>query len=241
MAHVKITPEIESVVRNSRIEGSKLFLPNQLDRKLYVEVNKCLVNCGGKWTKNVQAHVFDGNPLEKLGLALETGVSRDEKKDSQAFYTPANVASLVVSLAEVNGCRVLEPSAGIGNLVSEILVAGAEKVDIVEQNPASVKILKEKYHYIYEGDFLSWEPTVLYDRVVMNPPFTKNQDVKHVEKAFSLLKNGGKLVSIMAGNRTRKPFLELIKDKDYEIIDLPAGSFKESGTMVNCMVLILEK
>ena len=31
-----------------------------------------------------------------------------------------------------------------------------------------------------------------FDKIVMNPPFEKKQDVKHILRAYSLLKNGGK-------------------------------------------------
>ncbi|HHK0428589.1 TPA: methyltransferase, partial [Pseudomonas aeruginosa] len=37
-----------------------------------------------------------------------------------------------------------------------------------------------------------------YDRIVMNPPFSKGRDIQHVQHAYSLLKPGGRLVAIMS-------------------------------------------
>ena len=36
-----------------------------------------------------------------------------------------------------------------------------------------------------------------FDRIVMNPPFSRDQDARHVNHAFSFLKPGGKLVAIV--------------------------------------------
>ncbi|WP_230685500.1 hypothetical protein, partial [Streptococcus pneumoniae] len=74
------------------IEGNSLKLPpERLEPKFYAQVNKAIVAAGGKWKGGkAQAHIFDGNPLESIGL--ETGVVVDKKKLRQAFYTPSDIA-----------------------------------------------------------------------------------------------------------------------------------------------------
>ena len=37
-----------------------------------------------------------------------------------------------------------------------------------------------------------------YDRILMNPPFEKLQDIDHVRHCFDQLKEGGVLVAVMA-------------------------------------------
>ena len=71
----------------------------------------------------------------------------------------------------------------------------------------------------------------------MNPPFTKGQDIKHVNHALQFLKPGGKLVAIMAGNDKSKWFDSL--EWCYEIEDVPAGAFKESGTNVATIIVTI--
>ena len=74
----------------------------------------------------------------------------------------------------------------------------------------------------------------------MNPPFTKNQDVKHVAHALKFLADGGVLTSIMGSNTTRKQFTDLIAGREYEITDVPAGAFKESGTSIATIILRID-
>lgn len=243
MAHAKLTPEVRDILERSTIEGTTLKLPpEQLERKQYEAVNKALVNAGGKWTKG-KGHVFSGDPREKLGLMLETGVSVDTKKVRQAFYTPESTAAWMVSIASVHHCTVLEPSAGEGALVKAILNAGARHVKAIEIDHETVGKLGAAFPSIdiYKGDFLNVEPLMQqFDRVVMNPPFTKNQDIAHVQHALKFVRPGGRLVSIMADSQERPKFQELLKGLDYEIEELPAGTFKSSGTGVKTIILTVD-
>lgn len=47
---MKISDEILGILSRCTVDGNTLYLPDeQLDRKTYTAVNKCLVNIGGKW------------------------------------------------------------------------------------------------------------------------------------------------------------------------------------------------
>ena len=243
MADAKITSEVRDVLERSTITGSTLVLPTgQLDRKLYEAVNKVLVNAGGKWKKGT-GHVFPSDPRPKLGLALETGVSKDEKKALQAFYTPPALAARLVALADVSGKTVLEPSCGAGALIVEALVQGAKTVDGIEVDVGTINraalSTKEKVSVECE-DFLQVKPWVKFDRVVMNPPFTKNQDLKHVAHALKFLKPGGRLVSIMSPNQNRSGFQDLVATRSHKIHEVEAGAFKESGTNIATIILVID-
>ena len=52
-------------------------------------------------------------------------------------------------------------------------------------------------------DFLNpseWATAFKYDRIIANPPFTKNQDIDHVMQMWNFLKPGGRIVSIMSNS-----------------------------------------
>lgn len=94
-------------------------------------------------------------------------------------------------------------------------------------------------------DFLSVEPMASFDRIVMNPPFGRQADLKHVSHALKFLKPGGLLVSVMASsvtfrsNKLTTDFRQLIVDRGGHIEELPEGAFKSSGTMVNTVIVVI--
>jgi 16S rRNA G966 N2-methylase RsmD len=262
MSQLTISPEVLGVLKRGTLTNNLFVLPpGNLERSLYEAVNKVLNNAGGVWTKKLKGHLFTEDPTEKLGLALETGAIENKVDDAkaerdlyQAFYTPAELAKRVVELADVEGKLVLEPSGGEGALVIEAYRQGAASVTIVEINPKAIAVLKENVisavgektpdqGIAYEADFLKLNlKRSDFDRVVMNPPFTRNQDVKHVAHALTLLAPGGILVAIMADNVNRDCFREMLHGlHDYEIENVPAGAFRESGTDVKTIILTVRK
>lgn len=240
MSNAVLTPEVTAVLERSTISGNELKLPYGLERKLYEAVNKAIVNAGGKWNKKAQAHVFPSDPREKLSLMLETGVSEDEKKKYQAFYTPPDLADEIALLANVSGHVVLEPSAGEGALADACMKFGAASVRCIELNPESVAKLEAKgYSAPTCADFLTQKPATPYKRIVMNPPFAKNQDIKHIARALAWLSHDGLLVSVLSGNTERPKLKQILNGHDWKIKDLPRGAFKSSGTDVATAILTL--
>jgi 16S rRNA G1207 methylase RsmC len=78
---------------------------------------------------------------------------------------------------------------------------------------------------------------------MMNPPFEKKQDAQHVLKAYKCLKEGGVLVAIMSAGVTFREDSEYrqVRELATEIINLPETAFKESGTMVNAVMVKIER
>jgi hypothetical protein len=112
------------------------------------------------------------------------------------FPTPKPLIDKMLSEAEIKpGMKVLEPSAGKGDIADAIKSQGAN-VDTVELRPVLRDILEAKGHNLVGDDFL--KTTGQYDRIVMNPPFERGQDAQHVQHAWEQLKPGGKLVAIMS-------------------------------------------
>ncbi len=239
----QLTPDVADILKRSTVTGHILTLPlGQLDRKLYEAVNKALTNAGGKWEKGV-GHVFPGDAASKVAVMLGTGISVDEKKRDQSFFTPLAVAANVAELAEVAKRYVLEPSAGHGALADACMKAGAIAVSCFELNAEFAQELRRKHYNVIESDFLNYTPGVgaRYLRIVMNPPFTKSQDIKHVNHALTWLAPGGILVAIMLDSQTRKGFQEIIAKYNPEIIEVERGTFKESGTSVATVIVKIVK
>jgi len=121
------------------------------------------------------------------------------------FPTPKDLADQLVNQAEIGeGMRILEPSAGKGDLLEAIArecnergLEGVE-VDAIEINSRLCDVLENKGHGIIRGDFLEHSHPEGYDRVIMNPPFEKGQDIEHVRRAYELLKPGGRVAAIMS-------------------------------------------
>lgn len=246
---VKIKDKTKEILGQSRVENNQLFLPTiQLDRADYVDVNKILELLGGKWNKKLKCHTFDEITPEQLAAVLN-GEDEiiDVKKTYQAFFTPAKLAQRVVELADVKDKSVLEPSAGTGNIVVEIIKAGAEYIHCIELNRDFIDKLNEnvldkgvKASICGGVDFLDIKAKEKYDVVVGNPPYSKNNWQKHTYHAFDFVKDGGKLVFVLPANPNPK-FYEWLSDKDYEVFDVEEKSFKEAGTMVNVVILVINK
>ena len=106
----------EEIFEKATIEGNKVFLPGQLDRKTYLAVDKALKGIGGKWNRKEKAHVFSEDPSELMGR-VRNGENVNLKKQFQFFETPALLADRLVRLAfekPYNIGPILEPSAGKG-------------------------------------------------------------------------------------------------------------------------------
>jgi predicted RNA methylase len=243
---MKSDPKVLSVLVASRVEGTTLYLPSvALERSLYVAVNKCIESLGGKWCRKTKGHVFDSDPSDGLDNMLLTGEMADWKKELQFFPTPPALCQKICDLAELDSAgSVLEPSCGKGNIADEIYTRNTN-LTCVEINRDMEKYLSGKPYSVEYADFLAWGEGREFDRIVMNPPFSKQQDVDHVAHAHSLLSVGGVLVSIVSPSpffrdtKKAEKFRALIKGS--EVIDVPDGAFKDSGTNIATKIIKVRK
>lgn len=247
---MRVDNEVLNVLSNAETSGDLLKLVGQLDRSLYARTNKIIEAAGGKWSRKAGGHVFDGDASDAMDQIILTGEVASTKTKAQQFGyfpTPAHVAERVIALACIKyGMRVLEPSAGKGGLAYPAAAAGAT-VDCVELMDANFAALAgdAKLGEVRNSDFLALDPNPIYDRVVMNPPFDKQADIRHVVHALKFLKYGGLLVSVMASgvtfrdNKLTTEFRDLIRQRGGDIEALPEGSFKESGTGVNTVIVTI--
>lgn len=218
--------------------------PERLDPKLYKRVDEVLRTLGGKWNRKSAAHIFDADPSAYLDEVIVSGrVTTD--KDVGFFPTPADLARRMVALAEVShGAWVLEPSAGSGVIARAVRDAGGE-VHCVEYDERRAEGLRADGFECDRADFLAWRAPGVFDAVVMNPPFARRQDIAHVTRALSLLKPGGRLVSVMSGGVELREdalaleFRALVSSHGGTLERLPDGTFRESGTGVRTVLVTM--
>jgi predicted RNA methylase len=247
---VKIPPDVLDVLAAAATDGEHLVLTGpRMEAKLYKRVNEVLEAVGGRWTTAVSAHVFPGDAAEAIAPLVATGqvvTLREKRNDAQYFPTPAAVVQRLLELAELNpGMEVLEPSAGSGAVATAVAAQGVV-VDCFERDPGYAGVLVDTgaARTVRVVDFLDVIPEVRFDRVVMNPPFTKGADVAHVQHALRFLKPDGLLVSVMPwsvtyqGGATAK-FRALVEQRGGTVEAVPDGAFAESGTDVATVLVTI--
>jgi phospholipid N-methyltransferase len=142
---------------------------------------------------------------------------------------------------------VLEPSAGKGAILRE-LPRGVTVV-ACELNALCYPFLKEEFPRValIEGDYLETTLVKKFDRIIANPPFTKNQDIAHIRKMYEDCRSGGRIVTIaskhweFAIGCKEELFRQWLEKRTYSKHDIEAGAFKESGTMVGTTILVIDK
>lgn len=251
-----VKPEILDILRQGKSESNLYYLPNlRLDRKMYVAINEVLERIGGKWNKKAKAHVFDEvDPAQLLDLIFQTG-EMPPKNPTAFFPTPRILIDEVLHISN-DTRRILEPSAGKGN-IAEAVQSYCQRhdlsavLDCCEIVPQFREVLRKKgFHLVDEPDFLQYQPGPVYDQIIMNPPFALEGDVlayiTHIIHAWSLLVPGGRLDAFAPSgaafreDRRVKEFRALIEQHG-SLRTLDGGSFKESGTGVNTVLISMHK
>lgn len=241
-----------AVLAGATCDGTQVKLPPQkLDRSLYEEVNEVLVRLGGKWKGGkVAAHLFPFDVTEQLQAIVDTELM--PPKNPLAFFPTPDflVREMLSYVGDLDGKRVLEPSAGTGAIADAVRGTYPNvELGLIEIDPFRASILRKKgYVNVVEADFLEVQHDRQYDCILMNPPFSVEGDktayLTHIQKAYELLAPGGRLVAIAApgftfrSDKKHTAFRELV-GSNYSEVD--AGSFKESGTNIKTVLLWLDK
>lgn len=141
------------------------------------------------------------------------------------FPTPDAIVARMVAMAGIlPGMRVLEPSCGTGRILAH-LPSDAHAVEI-HPRLASDCAARFPQMTITCADFLQWS-CGKYDRIVMNPPFERGLDCRHIEHARTMLAPSGLIVALCYDGATQEKRLRP-QAKTWE--HLPARSFASEGT-----------
>jgi hypothetical protein len=240
-----------NLVALMQIKDNTLLLPKtfRFNKDQYSAVKQIMQKAGGLYKKN--CFVFKEDALTVYNRIIN-GEDFNLKKKFNFFATPDSLADYLVKLSNIKkGYKILEPSAGQGAIVNAIVREYPSiYVDVCESMEINQDVLENNSntHFICP-DFLNIPEQYFeyYDTIIANPPFSKNQDIDHITKMYDCLKSGGRLVSIASKhwqtseNKKEKNFTKWLKDNEAEIIEIPAGSFKESGTSVATCIIVINK
>lgn len=180
--------------------------------------------------------------FQDLAATLKAGVQ--VVSAPQLFPTPVDVAERMADLAEIEpGHRVLEPSAGTGALLGAMggrmfghnpergEVVAVELVGSLASRLAASFPLTQ----VLARDFLTCNGDLgKFDRILMNPPFERGSDIRHILHARHMLAPGGRLVAICANGPRQAAELQPLADSWEE---LPEGTF--AGTGVRTVLLTM--
>lgn len=244
---MKVSQQVMHVLERAVMDGNSLRITEQLDRKLYIDVNKVLEAAGGEWFKKPKAHLFATDAATAMEAIFLTGEVTHARDDFDFFPTPSAVVERMIVLAHIgrdDWC--LEPSAGEGAIATLLARQTVHPVMCFEIMPHAVINLRAKGFPVREGDFMQMMPAEPnFDVIVMNPPFSKRQDIKHVTHALGFLKPNGRLVSVMSSSvtfrndRLASEFRALVELRGGHFEPLPENSFRASGTSVNTCLVVL--
>ncbi len=173
------------------------------------------------------------------------------KKIPGFFPTPRPLVIRMLSLADIDtDDTLLEPSAGLGHIADIISEKHPDNtLTLIEDYFDLAEALKEKGYEVIKTDFLQYQEK-RFDKIIMNPPFERLQDIDHVQHAYSLLKPGGRLVAIMAGNKGEVSTRQKIKDFRNWLEEIgayteenPEGAFKSAfrSTGVRTIMVAIDR
>ena len=143
--------------------------------------------------------------------------------------------------------KVLEPSAGVGDLILYKLSNLLFKFTCVELNKEKIDELNKICHNNIHGDFMKLNFEEKFDIIIAAPPFNNNVDVEHIQKMYTLLADDGIIVTLtspywMTNNEPHQiAFREWLKDKNQTFEMLPDMTFVEKGKTVPTGILIIKK
>ncbi len=160
---------------------------------------------------------------------------------AQTLYsTPPDLVERMVDIADIEpGHRILEPSAGTGNILKALPCIRPEGEVVAVEQVYEAKVHLEPWaDEVHIEDFLQCNGNLgTFDRVLMNPPFNKGVDIQHIKHAITFLNPGGRLVAICANGPRQQAQLKPLCES-WE--DLPEETFKKAGTNVRTALIVIQ-
>lgn len=167
------------------------------------------------------------------------------QKGNQFYPTPENIQDYIAQSVCVEGKRVLEPSAGRGDLLMGFKRDGQLKgkdITCIEISDAFCEVLKNKEFGensldVVNANFIEWSEknrNQFFDAIIMNPPYTKSQARDHLQTALKHLNEDGVVVAVLPAS---------MKDQEFEGFISHSQEFQDSfdNTGVNVVVKIFNK
>ncbi|WP_275369377.1 DUF4942 domain-containing protein [Xenorhabdus bovienii] len=160
-----------------------------------------------------------------------------ETKSHQFYPTPEPIQYYVADMIELQDDEtLLEPSAGRGDLLAQI--NAPKQTTCIELAPLFCKILESKGYNAISTDFLKWSAEntgIMFDKIAMNPPYSKGRAKEHLKAALDHLKAGGRCVAVMPASER----MEWIDKSQFEVTDGATFSDEFENTSVTVKVFII--
>lgn len=250
MKSIALTDRQIALLKNFQVEENRAIYASKERIDDWAAIKVVFTTLGGKWRTGRPGYFLFDDDVDIEGLIDQVLATKTvQKPDTFDFFpTPAELVARIIDLAEIEpDMLVLEPSAGTGNIAIQLRDRGA-RVECIEMNEKHCRQLRSLGLTYWCSDFTKTLASRRFDRVVMNPPFSKKQDVQHVQHAIGHLKPSERLVAIMSqGTRFRqdstiRSFHAYVERTAaaYSWLDVPAGAFAESGTNVATTILVYD-
>jgi hypothetical protein len=197
----------QEFVRKRIRNGLQLRYGRVDDNVLQAEIDRVMAYLGGVKTENdrrTHYYAFDYDAHDAVAEVVASGCIPDQK--SHQFYpTPASVAAAAIEAAQIGPDHIcLEPSAGTGAMAD---LMPKDRTTCVEISALHCAVLKAKGYCVVLEDFLKIHERPLYDRIVMNPPFSDGRWQAHLEHAAAMLAQDGRLVAVLPASAKGKDAL----------------------------------
>ncbi|MGK5677632.1 methyltransferase [Actinoplanes sp. URMC 104] len=239
---------------------TSITITEQLDRETWLSVSKTLTMLGGTYARGTSRFDFPFDPRPGVQATIDNGVVQSVRKTDGFVATPQALADEIVTApySEIRslpkGARVLEPSAGTGQIVQAVLDANDEvELVAVEPHPGRAALIGAHDAVTVVGSTFeayaagALERGEVFDAVVMNPPFSVTGHaalwIDHVLLAWRLLEPGGRLVAIVPSgfefrqDRAHKDIRQLVKDFG-GFRRLPDNAFGKGGPTTTLIWLV---
>lgn len=256
---IKVTEKCKRILREANLSTNIVYVPRISDTE-YDKLKYIVEFIGGHWSERYKGFIMDDtkdNILAKINSVLaldEITLSKEDvfKIKNQFYPTPSWLAKDMVERANISysdSFELLEPSAGTGAILQYMVQYTASKCTAIELNKKNVEYLRKLGFKVQNTSFENYalNTNKRFDRVIMNPPFAKEMDLRHTALAFNLLKEGGKLVGLVAENslyyarEVTQLFNQQISRLNVKLTEIQHGAFIESGTSVDITMIELYK
>ena len=163
--------------------------------------------------------------------------------DKNFYPTPYEVAQKMVEGLTTVGKTILEPSAGKGDLLEAIRDKWNTKIYCIEKNSELRELLKSKDYGIIGEDFLKFESDIVFDLILMNPPF--DNGTKHFLKAWNISEGGTEIRCLLNAESIRNPYtkdrelmLKIIEDNN-GIVEFLGDCFSSAERKTNVEIALI--
>ncbi|MBQ0326287.1 DUF4942 domain-containing protein [Providencia rettgeri] len=184
-----------------------------------------------------EVYEFEFWPMDAFKAIAISGTLPDQKTH-QFYPTTGDLQKAAMDECDPReGDTLLEPSIGFGALLRNL--PEGVKVIGVEANNVAAMCSRLRWD-THQQDFLSTTVTQLglFERVLMNPPYSDNRWKLHLQHAQQFVKSEGRIVVILPGSATDESIQALIdRECDVHQVGQYENAFEGTGVQVRLFTI----